>query len=304
MAAASFFMGPETNYAELLIASFSIGFGAGFYETLLNAVIVEQNGLEAPRRLLFIHSAATLGASVTPFVIGFLSEPLDLHWYDSFRAAGVIHLVLALGFPLLPASRRMQSHAESESSLSEPLLGRPALLATICVVTFAYVGVESAMTFFVADYAQSELGLTEGRSTSIVGFFWMGLLAGRLTAGLRASAPSPQSLSLLAAMSSAVAASLFLAGVLPAELAMILTGFLLGGVFPIMIGLAGMTLPGATGTAVGFAAGVGSIGGFVIPWLTGVLATRASLGAALATLSLWLLILAAASWGVHRLHAR
>ena len=49
------------------------------------------------------------------------------------------------------------------------------------------------------------------------------------------------------------------------------------------------------GTAVGLAGGLGSLGGFIIPWLTGRLANDESLAAALTSLSLWLILLVVAA---------
>jgi fucose permease len=302
VAVASFWVGPTTGYTTLLIVSFAIGFGAGFYETLLNTVIVEQSGISAPRRLLFIHSAATLGATITPFAIGLLREPLSVSWYDSFHAAGSLHVALLLGLPLLPATVGDRPSSEIQR-IPQESDGR-FLLASICTVTFVYVGVESALTFFVADYAQNDLGLAAGRASGVIGFFWLGLLIGRLAVGLTPRSPSAGSTALLALVSAGIVAVFFLGGSLAAEIAMTLTGLFLGGVFPIMIGMAGMARPNATGLAVSLAAGLGSLGGFAIPWLTGVLATSTSLATALAMLSVWLLLLVIASAVVHRRHAR
>ena len=72
-------------------------------------------------------------------------------------------------------------------------------------------------------------------------------------------------------------------------------GFFLGGVFPVMIGLAGIAFPSSAGTAVGLAGGLGSLGGFVVPWLTGRLANGIGLSLALASLGVWLLALVAAA---------
>jgi fucose permease len=300
VALTNFSLGPETGFTVLLVASFLIGFGAGFYETLLNTVIVEQAREQAPRRLLFIHSAATLGASVTPFAIGLLREPLALDWYDSFRAAGALHLILLFGLPLLPTGPEGHALPTKETSESSPDRAGRFLLMAICATTFIYVGVESALTFFISDYARSELALDTGRSSSMVGFFWIGLLIGRLTVGLAPRAPSAGTTAILALLSSAVFAAFLSPFSLGPEFSLTLVGFFLGGVFPIMIGLAGLARPGATGSSVALAAGLGSIGGFVIPWLTGILATETSLRTALLTLSAWLLVLASASSIVYR----
>lgn len=293
-------MGAAMTYATLLVSSFAIGFGAGFYETLLNTVVVEESGAAAPRRLLFIHSAATLGATLTPFLIGGLRASHSVQWQDSFHAAGAFHVVLLVALPLLPA--RAPERSPDAARLRDPANGHPGLLALICIATFVYVGFESAITFFVADYAESVLGIAAGRAAGVVGFFWLGLLVGRLAIGLAPRRPSAGTSGGLALVSAAIVAWFFVVGTVPPELAMVGIGLSLGGVFPIMIGLAGMTLPERTGWAVGLAAGLGSLGGFAIPWWTGILATRTSLAAALGSLTLWLLLLVGASLLVHRRH--
>jgi fucose permease len=298
----SFAVGTSIDYSSFLVASFGIGFGAGFYETVLNTVIVEQSGLAAPRRLLFIHSAATLGATLTPFAIGLLREPLALEWLDSFRMAGVLHGALLLGTGLLPASRASTIAPKTPSPVAAN--GHRRLLAAICLATFVYVGVESALTFFVADYAQNDLGLAAGRASGSIGFFWLGLLVGRMAIGLSPRAPSAGTTSLLALVSATVVCAFFSFGVPSVEWAMTITGFFLGGVFPIMIGMAGIARPQATGMAVALAAGLGSLGGFVIPWLTGIIATATDLGTALASLSIWLFLLVLTSAAIHRRQAR
>jgi fucose permease len=121
-----------------------------------------------------------------------------------------------------------------------------------------------------------------------------------LSVGLSHKDPGAGTTALLTLVSSAVIATFFMGWTTSPELAMALTGFFLGGVFPIMIGLAGVTMPGAAGTAVALAAGLGSLGGFLVPWLTGILATHTNLATALATLSLWLLVLVIASAVVSR----
>ncbi len=298
VAVASIAVGPGTGYSALLLSGFAMGFGAGFYETVLNSVIVEQSGPRAPRRLVLIHSAATFGAAATPFALGLLDGPLGLRWFDGFRAVGVLHLMLMGATRWIPSERPPTPDGPGRS---ETPRGRGRLLlAAICVATFAYVGVESALTFFVADHAHGTRGLALDRSAGVVGFFWTGMLLGRLALGLSRFEPGARATALLAGVAGIGIVAFFLGDLASPELAMGLAGLFLGGVFPTMIGLAGPTLPGAPGTAVALAAGCGSLGGFVVPWLTGALANRTGLATALATLGLWLLLLAAIAMGVQQ----
>lgn len=303
-------LGPSTTYEALLLHTIAIGFGAGFYETVLNTLIVEEHGTNAPRRLLFIHASATAAASATPLLISFARDFSPLTWYDAFRIAGFAHIALIVGASFVPmrsAPRRDNTehtdntddaeHTENdEYRTAEPSPKDDRLaLAAVCVATFAYVGVESAISLFVADHTTTELGFDAARAARTISAFWGGLLIGRLAVGL---APRPVGAGTTSALA-AVAALLMLAfgsGVIGVpELAMASVGFFLGGVFPIMIGLAGIALPSSAGTAVGLAGGLGSLGGFVVPWLTGRLAHEHGLPFALSTLALWLIALVLAT---------
>jgi fucose permease len=71
------------------------------------------------------------------------------------------------------------------------------------------------------------------------------------------------------------------------EVLLVLVGFALGGVFPLLVALAGSRTPHATGSAVAVVAGLGSAGGFVAPWLTGLLGDAVGIATAFAALAGW-----------------
>ncbi len=295
-------LGPNTSYAALLAHTVAIGFGAGFYETVLNALIVEKYSTSAPRQLIFVHSAATLAASVTPLLFAVVRASESIRWYETFRVVGVAHILLMVGALFVPMhaprhlrkAKSQRNRVASEFASFRPKDDRIAL-AAVCVATFAYVGVESSISLFVVDHASTELGLDTARAARTISAFWGGLLIGRLAIGF---SPRPIGAGILSAFA-AVAALLMMAfggGLIESpEVAMAGVGFFLGGVFPVMIGLAGIAFPSSAGTAVGLAGGLGSLGGFVVPWLTGRLANGIGLSLALASLGVWLLALVAAA---------
>ncbi|MBK7949527.1 MAG: MFS transporter [Deltaproteobacteria bacterium] len=313
-------LGPWTGFRGLMFSTILIGFGAGFYETILNALVVETHGAQAPRRLVFIHCGATLAASLAPLFFEVLRESIELAWYDTFRIAGAAHLLLigAASFVPMPAapSREATAGIDTARSTREPspvltstaaagtaeaspvgVAGEPVedrlAFAALCLATFAYVGVESALTLFVADHARTDLGLDASRAAGTISAFWTGLLVGRLGVGLAPRAPGAGTTAALAALAAAIVFGFGSGWISPPELAMAGTGFFLGGVFPVMIGLAGQALPKTAGLAVGLAGGLGSLGGFVVPWITGALAASGGLSSALAALSGWLGLLVA-----------
>ncbi|MBJ22880.1 MAG: hypothetical protein CL933_26015 [Deltaproteobacteria bacterium] len=312
--AATATLSAATDYHALLLRTVAIGFGAGFYETILNALIVEEFGARAPRRLIFIHSAATLAGSVTPLLFEFARTFLPLAWYDAFQIVGSVHAGLILAAIFVPMNLSPRRAALAKDVDEDPAVDgrerakreaapmprrddRPALVA-ICVATFAYVGVETALTLFVADHAIHDLGLEAAHADHTISAFWAGLLVGRLAIGLSPRRVGAGTTAALASLGAILLLSYGLGWIVLPELAMAAIGFCLGGVFPIMIGLAGIALPSSAGIAVGLAGGLGSLGGFVIPWFTGRIATHTAesgLSMALTSLAAWLGLLVVAT---------
>ncbi len=312
-------LGPGTDFRSLMIQTVLIGFGAGCYETILNALAVENFGAGAPRRLLFLHSAATLSAAVTPLFFDALRGSFELAWYDTFRLAGLAHVALAGAVAFVPMgagvhARRAPEPAPATAAAPGRASGPGAAglgdgedrlaFTAICIATFAYVGVESALTLFVADHARTGLGLDASRAAGSISAFWSGLLVGRLAVGLAPRAPGAGTTAALAAIAAGIVLAFGRGWIAAPEVAMAGTGFFLGGVFPVMIGLAGRTLPRKAGLAVGLAGGLGSLGGFVVPWITGGLAASGGLASALAALSGWLCLLVAGAAFVRSRAAR
>jgi FHS family glucose/mannose:H+ symporter-like MFS transporter len=302
VAAAGLSVGPGISFRLFLVCATTIGIGAGIYDTLLNAVVIENGGAHAARRLVFVHSGATFGAMAAPLVINALQVHQGIEWSESFRLAGLLHLGLAVwgGMTPMPAPPRRE---RSVAGAPAPSFGERrdvGSLVAICIATFVYVGIEASLTLFVGQHTQTVLGLDATRADASISAFWAGLLIGRLGILVPPRAPGAGTIGLLALFAAAVVAAYGLGAMATPELAMAAAGLLLGGVFPIMISLAGTTLPAATGMAVGLAGGLGSIGGFVIPWCTGVIADATTLAWAFVSVGAWTTGLVAAAAVVHR----
>lgn len=292
---------PDTTYHRLIVHMIAIGLGAGFYETVLNAIVVEEFPESAGRRLLFIHSGAPLAACVVPLLIDFVRESGSLEWHETFQIAGLLHLPLVVAACFVTVGFA-SSAQRAEAKRVTPIIASSAAdrlsLIVICISTFAYVGVETALTIFVVDHAATDLGLPAARSARTISAFWGGLLVGRLGSGLSPRSPGPGTTSLLAGSAAGMILAFELNYFGSPEFAMATVGLVLGGVFPVMIGLAGKTLPSSPATALGLAGGLGSAGGFIVPWATGRVAADAGLPFAFASLAGWLLLLAAAAAAV------
>ena len=131
------------------------------------------------------------------------------------------------------------------------------------------------------------------QDSGAISSFWLGILAARI--GL-ASWRAPIRAYHVAA-SGALGALILGASIFwswsQIELATGMAGLVLGIVFPVMITLAGRQFPDAPGTATGMVAGLGSFGGFALPWLVGNVANTAGARAGFACVAVACGLLAA-----------
>lgn len=281
---------PDMGFPRALAQLAVVGIGLGALETVVNVTVTQRHGAASTRPLLFVHSAATAGAMLTPFAIA-LARPA---WTTSFHLTGAAALVL-VGIVLF--ARLPDPPPRNPGARAVPPL---AVLLPFLVMGFAYVGVETTLTLFAVPYAHGALALTEARGQDAIGVFWAGLLAGRLvllTVRRRIGAGF--------VVAAGVAGALILLGgiglrVPQVELVYGAAGLAMGFVFPVMIALTSEQCPDARGTATGLVAGAAAFGGFVLPWFSGALGDRVGVAPALAALALWCVVLAGAATAAGR----
>ncbi len=284
------------GFARAFLHVALFGLGMGVYETLLNAAIGERYRERSTRPLVFAHAAATLGAMLGAPAIGWIAK--QSHWVESFQWTGAAHLALVAGalvvrFPAPVRAPETGAALERSAPLSLGLL-------PFAIIAFAYVGIESALTIFAVPYASDALQLGADRGRSAISAFWFGLLAARLALLAVRSRIDTRYLVAAGLLGSAALGAGIGLGWRQPELVFASVGVALGLVFPLMIALAGERFRDARATAIGLVAGAGALGGFALPWLHGALGDRAGVTAALASLALWSLVIAAAARAARR----
>jgi fucose permease len=286
--------GMSANRAMLHIAA--MGAGCGVFDTLLNAVTVERFAENAVRPMAFLHALVPVGGIATPWIVHQFGGSSE--WVAVFRAIGFALLALSLWVACvrLPAPRRGTS---SDTTAAGSDFLRPAFIA-LCVVGIAYVGVEAAFTLFATPYAMGSLGLPEAHGARSISAFWFGILLGRVALMI----PNRPIDARVVVAGGAAAAALVAAGVglqfSAIEWLMGALGLALSAVFPVMITLAGQLVPSSPGKAVGLVAGLGSFGGFGLPWLTGAIADSANIAVGFASLAIWCALIAVAGSAAFR----
>ncbi len=286
-AAGLFGFGADLGFREALLRFAWIGFGAGAYDTLFIAAVADRFGERSARPMALLHTGTATGAIIAPLLVAAIAT--RWHWSLSFHAIGSVHLAIAaaalrIRFPE-PARTNRAAKADSDSALS-------LAITPFIVVAFAYLGLETALGVFAIPYASDGLALDVLRGQTAISGLWFGLLAGRLaTLAVRGKLDGRILIGcgVLCCAAISIGAAL---GSSQIEVLYFCVGFALGPVFPVTIALAGQRFPKSLGAVVSLSVGVGSMGCFVVPWLTGALGDRAGIVFALQWLSVWAIAIA------------
>ena len=292
VAAALGSVGAEMSFTRAAIHVAGMGFGAGIFDTLLNAVTVERWGEDSVRPMAWLHAMVPAGAIATPWLVATAGGSGE--WVTLFRLTGAAFLALALWVACVPLPSPSNEPATPGRGGLGPFL-RPAFLA-LAGVGVAYVGIEAALSMFAVPYASWGLGLTEAHGQRAISAMWLGVLVGRLLMTIPARPFDARAIAVSGAAGALVIGIGVGLGLRQVEWVMGACGLALSGVFPLMISLAGQAIPEARGKAVGVVAGLGSVGGFALPPLTGALADTAGIEVAILSLSGGSLLIAIAGW--------
>lgn len=286
-AVALFGFSADLGFREALFRFAWIGLGAGAYDTLFIAAIAERFGARSAKPMSVLHTGTAVGAIIGPLLVAAIAT--RWHWTLSFHAIGVAHIALAVAAMRirLPEPRRIARSAKSDPHDSLSLA-----IVPFVVVTFAYLGLETALGVFAIPFATDGLALEVIRGQAAISSMWFGLLAGRL--GALALRGNLDGRVLIGSGASCCAAILIGAatGMRQIEILYFCVGFSLGPVFPVTIALAGQRFPNALGSVVGLSVGAGSIGCFVVPWLTGALGDQTGIATAMKWLAGWTVVIA------------
>ena len=281
-------IGHEHDYARWLLQLAAVGLGMGAYDTYINGLVSKRYRENAARPMAVVHAGAALGAILGPLAVHWIEA--NHHWSDSFAWLGGFDLLLA-------ALALLVSFPEPTRRPDPRQTTRPSALAgllALSVMAIFYVGVEASVTVFTLPYAET-LGLGSSQGRMGISGFWLGLLLGRLgvlglsRVGEGTLAAGGVLGGLLLGFSVAASFSFL-------QVALLGVGLALGCVYPLLIALAGQRNPGSEGTAAGLVAGVGAVGGFAIPLLTGVVGDLLGVRMAFASIAVGCALIGVIAW--------
>jgi fucose permease len=293
------FSGAATAHLALFCAGLGLGAGLTAGNVLVGTgadstaagVVANSRGAARSRNLALLNMSWGLGAIACPLLLGASLRIPCFHLFDSSHAepGQVFFVGLAFAFAsgaallawLLP--RQQPPGATAETLGTHPLLETHSRIPARTLLHFGaafmlYVGVENSLAGWLPTYAQrlAPGGSLDGRASAIALCFWICELASRgLTALLIGRVPERRFyrgclLALIAtAATLALTPRLGTAGIFAIAAAAALS---LAPLYPLSVSF----LLARTGNhpRVGKVFACASLGGTILPWLTGVLSTR------------------------------
>jgi fucose permease len=262
-------------FVLLLLGIIPIGFGVAMLDAGLNSYIASLPNNTAV--LNYLHAFYGTGALLGPLVA---STFLTIGWVWNTVYFVLVGLAALLFISIGVAFRRTDKEAKQEEDTKKAgnvllLALRQRVVWLAALFLLFYVGTEVSLGSWSFSFLTGERhGQTLFSGWTVSGY-WVGLTLGRLLLGRVARRIGNRRLIEVCLVG--VVIGMVLAWVIPQlfviALALFLTGFSLGPIFPTTIALMSDTLPSRIlSSAIGFLASLGSMGGAFLPWIAGNLA--------------------------------
>jgi fucose permease len=286
------------------LAGLAVGYGTTPATTVTAAFVMNLLGTSAlirlwavladvhgPRRALAMTEgevSVSLAGIVTPLLIGALAATA-LSWRFAF--------VLGAGTTCLTAlwvwRARMPPAARHDSRPTDWNAATPRRrLQPTLIVIFAIVGLEFALSFWLASYLNDDIGLARTAAVAAVAGLYAANLTGRLVASRLARNVSAERLVGAALVAALLGLPMLLAATSPllAGVGIAVTGIGIGAMFPLTSALHVNASARTADSALGQVLGVASAGQIVGPLTVGAIAQAAGLRAGLLILPALVLI--------------
>jgi fucose permease len=235
--------------------------------------------------------AVSLAGISTPLIIGALAAT-GATWRFTFVIGALIVALAVAGLLRTEVPRPTYGAPE--------VAGRSRLRPTLLIV-FAIVGLEFALSFWLASYLNASVGLSRNTAVALVSVLYAANLAGRLLASRMARTQSAERV-LVGALVLVLLGLPFLLSATGAPIAIVgivLAGAGIGALFPLTSAIHVQTTGGTADSALGEILSIAALGQMAGPLLAGVIAQAAGLRVGLLVLPA-MALLAAAGLAAHQ----
>lgn len=261
---------PGPPFPVLIVAFILIGLAAGCFEATLNAYAGTFK--ESVTILGCLHGFYGLGCTVSPIIATqMIVHGIAWHYYYPILT-GCALAITVINTVAFRSHVREASQATAHSDIKQVLSSKFCLIGAAFM--FLYLGLEISTGGFVVTYLVRVRGGSESGMGFVNSGYWAGLTLGRFVlTPISSYLRKPNEIFLLLAFSFMLVFWLP-KSIIAASIGVSLTGFCIGPSFPLIMELSTKKLPADIHVAaIAFVASVGSIGGAILPFLVGILAT-------------------------------
>jgi len=276
VAAAFLVLSRASSYGVVLGAAVVLGLGGGALNGGTNALTSDlHEGEMRASALNVLGIFFGFGALFIPFLIGTLLQALGLG--RILALATFLSLVPFIIYVVLrfPRAKHVQGFPIKDAAG----LARNPLLWLAGFLLFFESGNEFTVGGWVSTHLQKTFGVPAATAALVLAGYWAAIMAGRLVSSRLVRKVRNETLILVSAALSLVAALLMaLAPSGPAAaLGAVLIGVGFAAIYPTTLAIVGAHFAAFTGTAFSVAIALGLVGGMLSPWLAGKIAEASDL---------------------------
>ncbi len=258
-----------------LALTFVLGLGWGALDVTLNVFVADLYPGAQSSALNLMNGAYGLGALAGPLSVAVALQvtgsPLPV-----LLAPAALALAGAVAYGVAAFPPHARATAAAPAPAPQPGVWRRPYVRGLILLMFLYVGLEAAIPGWAFSFGRQGGGLNADAAALVVSVFWIVFTSGRLGAGLVARRVRSDRLILggmvlvitgtgLIAVTGGAGPALFLGAAL--------AGLGCAPVFPTTLGVVNARYPAAAGAASSLVVLGGTLGGAVLPFLTGHLLT-------------------------------
>ena len=264
--------GSSGSYGLALAAALLVGAGSGAMEVVANALAADLYPEKRAFLLNALQVAFGAGAAASPTLCRYLlTHGTDWRWLYFGLAAINLAVFVILSLCRIPKSAAPEA---LELSALRVVLQKPSF-AILCVMQALYVGAEVSFFSWLPTYFEKQILGGAAWMAGVGTLFWITMTVGRFALGGLLGRFPLMTLNALSAGGGVLFAALALLGhtPIPVLICVALAGLCFAGIFSLVLAEAGERFPSVAGTAFGGVVAAGGVGGAVIPWVVGALAS-------------------------------
>ena len=294
----------------LVLAAFLLSsIGQGFVNSSVNALVADLNTDRRGAAFNILHGIYGLGGILGPLAAGAFVMS-NQGWRPVFLLSGVLWLAstiftLVLAFPPVYRGEKGERIAVAAAAPRRRAAGG-LLFAGLLSVAFLYNSTAWGLIGWINTYLKERADIVpQALAAQMIPLFYIALTTGRFTWSRIAEGLGYGRVILLCALGPVVAFPMVIWGSNPwlVSTGVFVCGLFLSGLFPTSLAYATSRRPDITGAIAGTMSVAMSLGTIVVPWLTGIIASRTSFQTGMTFIYLMVWALLAVSMAVSRVGA-